>query len=227
MFNILIADDDEPTRQQLEKYLADILPGVAIETAGAVDPAIQCVEMAYSRGAPFDAAILDFKLPIDQGGNPEPDHTICDRIHELMPETFVVHITAFGDDPEVLKHILESHRSRYDPWGDYVPKNKSDYAQRLGTILKNWLYGKPIEDAMDMLFGRVAERAAFPSAPMDMRRGGSLTHELAALTRNIESHWNDLDDRLKKRIAQVFHVNEDVTPIRVSVLRDVRSSRGE
>ena len=220
MFRFLVVEDDGATRDQVVKRLCEVFPDCEVEDEEAAHPAVGRVAKAAQNGLPFDAAILDFKLPSVRGANPEVDHEVCDAILERMPGTFVVHITAYESDSAVMKHILECHRDRYEPWGDYVTKSESAWPRKLVKTLKAHLYGKPISERLEQLFGGRVCVGGSSSRNAPICRRGSATHELALLSREIEAHWEDLDERLQDRIRAHFFVNADVTPLRVSLMRD-------
>jgi len=74
---------------------------------------------------------------------------------------------------------------------------------------------------MDALFGTTRQPVSYLQNRAYRNRnmsGRSLTHSLAALSRDIIAHWDDLDERLKKRIQSIFNVDTENDSIRISLL---------
>lgn len=69
-----------------------------------------------------------------------------------------------------------------------------------------------IERQMDDLFGRPGDRKKPRSSDRD------LTHQLAALARDIIAHWQEIDEKLKRRIKNEFRVDTSADPIKISLL---------
>ena len=109
MFRILIVEDIRPTLDQLEKLLQEMNPATEVDGAETVDEARQMLVFRDREGETYDAAIVDFKLPMAPGENPEFDTTICDMVSERMPDALIVHITAYEDQKIVADHIRERH----------------------------------------------------------------------------------------------------------------------
>ena len=223
MVRFLIIEDVPETREQLEKLFANDFPGAVIDTAETVTEALRLIEQSAAQKRPYDIAVQDFKLPLEKGYHPEVDVSTCDLIRKATPTTFIVHITAWPNDPAVLMHLTEAHLDLGPPSACLISKLDADWAEKLMLKAKAYLYGTRIEQQMARLFGPTYAREVPKKWPMQLVpvSKGSVTHELAALQRDIEAHWHDLDARLQQRVSEFFYVNTKVTPVRVSVLHSV------
>jgi CheY-like chemotaxis protein len=213
MFRILIVEDDEPTSSSLSWRLSRKIPEAQIDTAMTVRKAHELIEAAFNGKTPYDAVILDIKLPEDTGYFPEMDESICRAVKELMPsDTIVAHISAFTDDTKVKEHIKRMHDEQIDRSFRLSKLDPEvNFVEALESKLKSFLYGMRISEQMDGLFGP-GDAALLDSRGRSRRtRAGderSVTHELAALSRDIATYWKDLDDTLKARIKRTFEVDE-------------------
>jgi CheY-like chemotaxis protein len=221
MFRILAVDDEEKIIEPLGKRLAKAFPNSKVETARAVDEAARLIQAAAQSGWLYHAAILDFKLPPKKGFPEKIDESLCQMIRKEMPKTLVIHITGFTGDPEIIRHQMNVHQDNNAPWAWII--DKSDFAgweTKLIDKLKKYLYSNRIEARIDRLFGRGARAATASSSPMGRPSAdeGSATLELAALCREIINHWKDLDESLQNRIRELFNVDVNSNPIRISLL---------
>lgn len=221
MFRFLIAEDDLPTLRALQALLAEAFDGAVIHIAATVIEALELIRAAAASRRPYHVAILDFKLPKEQGANAEVDESLCFAVREQTPGTLVAHITAYREDPEVDRHVRLYHSKPEDP--DTIAFSKRDvrWAGTLVQNLKAYLYGSLITPQLDALFGTVEEPGS-SSMHLARRRGPAdercLTQPLARLCHEISEHWNDLDEGLKQRIQRLLRVDTSSRRVRVTPL---------
>src|SRR5688572_11247599 len=115
MFRILIVEDEQGTYEQLAKRIPRKIPEARVDVAVTVSDARRQLHASRESREPYDAIVLDIKLPESQGEHPEMDETLCDGIKEMMPSsTIVAHVSAYLDDAPVKKHMKEKHDERVD-----------------------------------------------------------------------------------------------------------------
>jgi CheY-like chemotaxis protein len=209
MFRILIVEDMLNALEELQGALQEVFPNALVETAATVAEGQDKIRAAAANNQSFNIAILDFKLPTDKGLNPEIDESLCQEIKSRMPETLVIHITAFHEDPAVTNHIARHHTGKNAPRAELIQKN-AYWSEKLLSEIKTYLIGQQL----DSLFERQTDAA---EARQAIRGSGSLTHSLAALSRDITAYWYDLDDATKARIQEYFETTEDKQQVRVSL----------
>lgn len=88
--HVLVVDDEPLIRWSVTETLSDL--GVDVEQADSAASALQIITTA---ALPFDAIVLDLRLP-DMN-----DLSLLATIRQLVPETSVILMTAFGS-PELL-----------------------------------------------------------------------------------------------------------------------------
>lgn len=227
MFRILIVEDVKDTLRELKAYIEEAFAkfedgAVKIYTAGTVADGKRLIQEAFSKKRPFHAVVLDFRLPAATGHNTNVDETLCLLMRELMPSTLVAHITAYGFDEVVERHLRLVHHGRLDPRAFTLYKTDEDYSGDLVRQLKAFLYGMRIEEQLVNIFG-ADEELSFAARGRMLRNpgggGGSVTHNIAALTRDIEAHWHELDMQMQQKIKKIFRVEDQIKPVRVSLLR--------
>ena len=90
--HVLVVDDEPLIRWSVTETLADL--GLDVEQADCAASALQSITTA---ALPFDVIVLDLRLP-DMS-----DLSLLATIRQLLPETPVVLMTAFGT-PDVMDH---------------------------------------------------------------------------------------------------------------------------
>lgn len=218
MFRILIIEDNLDTLKLLERYIPEVVPGAQVHVADTVADGMDFLKQARPY---YDIAILDFELPASRGGAKNINTTLCRTIKELRQDTFVLHITAYSDDPRVLAHLAEFHAGYGDPNGEIISKSSAKWCQELATKLRAYLYGRLIERQMEVLFGSTDEPsyAAFRSmGGSESRSGTSLTYRLATLAQDISKYWGYLSHSTQEQIKHNFSVIVDRESVRVSLL---------
>lgn len=218
-FKLLVVEDITPTLDQLVGLLEDEFPDAEVDVAQSVAEAAAL--LARTQGQGYDAALLDFRLPKSPGEEEVIDSSLCNEISRAHPGTLVMHITSFIEDPEVVRHLAESHGEPSQPWPFFLDKNDVHWPTLLVKRLKMFLYGREIAAQLDELFGPQPSPSASrlfayrrPAA-----REGAVTQRLASVTQDIEQHWPHLSGALRERIAANFvvePVSED--EVRVGLL---------
>ena len=223
MFRILIVEDDPITLSSMQGLLHEALldpdnhTPTRIDTAENVQSARRLIESAVVAKRPYQAVVLDTMLPNQPGLPIEFDESLCDTIYALMPSALIAHITAFQHDEQVRRHVQKRHTELVDK--SIVLSKSHDFGQVLCDKLKAFLFGQQVEEQMDQMFKRAEADAEQIIRLRQRPRGtGSLTHELAALCRDIARHWNDLDERCRARVRTVFYIDDTKEPVRVSLL---------
>jgi CheY-like chemotaxis protein len=237
MFRILIVEDIKSTLEQLTAAIYDafeeeqedgeVRPCVRVYTAETVDDGKQIIEKAHADKRPFHAVVLDFKLPDRRGTMTEIDESLCLLLRQVMRDTLVAHITAYMDDERVQDHLRRIHQSQIDPHAFILEKTKARYVTELINKLKAFLFGRRIEEQLNMIFGEEKElsfAARGRAIRLHSRSPRSLTVDMRTLRRDIVSHWHDLDERLQEKIKQIFRVDEKSEPVRVSLLQRAKES---
>jgi CheY-like chemotaxis protein len=225
----LIVEDIKNTLDALKLLISeaftepDAQPGVTVHTAAAVADAKEIILAAGKKNLPYDAVILDFKLPEQLGLPPTKiDESLCMLIRQMRWPTLVAHITAWREDEDVSRHLQVVHHEQVDPMDLLFLKTDGKYASKLVRRLKEFLYGTRIEGQMLSVFGETRELAFAARGRAErerVRSERSMTHDIRALRRDIAAHWHDLDARLQERIREFFRIDSESRPVRVSLRR--------
>lgn len=208
MFRVLIVEDEEKTSKQLKSILSDHIEDVQVHTAADVPEGRRLIEAAQAAHKPYHVVVLDMMLPPEVGHQARLDVSLCETIQHTMQHTLVAHVTAYDQDDAVRTHLDVAHESRPD-LSFRLTKGRG-FAKSLLERLRPFLYGLRIERQLNSLFNGPAS----PGYPVEavMKREAdnarSKTHELAALMRDISSHWEFLDEGLKTRICDIFKVTK-------------------
>lgn len=168
-FKIFLVDDDESMLEQLVLLLEESFLGSQIMSAQNVDDATRLISLAAAERAPYDLAILDFKLPQVSGGIDEVDETLCRTLAHRMPTTVVSHITGYTGDPRIIAHIERDHTGR--TLGFFLDKRQPNFGRALIKQTKQALYGAWVEKKVGDLFTQSA--APHLVAPVARRIAGA------------------------------------------------------
>jgi hypothetical protein len=221
MFRFLTVDNDEDLLGKLNCYLSEWFPGSTIETATTVDEGLRLIRNFCLKKMSYDAAILDFELPLHTGFHAEIDESLCREIQDTMSSTLVIHITGHKDDPKVLDHLGTFHEGRSDPRSVIIDKGDVHWVTMLEKKAKARLYGDLIEQQMEELFGphhKAAHAGIHMRAHSGLGEQTSITMELDTLFGDIATYWFDLDENLQRTIRKAFFVDTESDPIRISLL---------
>ena len=221
--NILVVEDVEQTLELMADYLRYEYPEAQIHTATTVDEAIARIDGAAELGIKFDVVVLDFLLPRHRGGQPELDLDWRERLAAVTSSGSVVfHISAYTNDSRIVSH-LQAEPLKH-PRIPNLAISKVDHeiwTDKLFVSISRVIHGNRIEQQMDRLFGRTGAGtrgdAAYSFGSPSL---GDPTHDLAALIRDIEAHWDVLDVNLQNRVREVFSVRQEGMTMVVSLFGD-------
>jgi CheY-like chemotaxis protein len=223
MFRILLVEDDPPTVSQITKAIEEEIPQARVDSATTVQEAVTCLNKYATR--PYDAIILDFRLPASTGEHDEVDESVCFEARTLMPDALMVHITAFEDDPQIIHHLKDVHETQFGNKAIRLWKleTKKNIANELLDRLKPELYGQRVMKLLRGLFNLQNSPAAATNLRKRFvrgrRTGRSRTHDLDIVTQAIACYWPSLAEDVKKQIRQIFSVKERGTQVIVSPFR--------
>lgn len=209
MFRLLLVEDNLRALDELRALLQEVFRNALIETASTVEDGLRLISVAAAGRQPIDIAILDFKLPIRQGENAEINESLCGEIKSKMPQTLVIHITSFNEDPDVNKHIARYHSSKNSPRVELINKTDdkvSNWTEKLLREIKSYLISRQIDNLFEMAEARGG-----------IQYGGGWKHKLEALRREIATYWKGLDDATKDRVRKYFVTAEDGQQVRVTL----------
>jgi CheY-like chemotaxis protein len=208
----------------MKEYLVEALSehesrlSAHIDTAATVTEGKRFIDMAFVEGEAYDVIILDLMLPKETGFFPEIDDSLCLAVRKVTPDTLIVHLSAYIHDDAIENHVRTHHIESIDR-SFTLSKLNVDYPTQLANRLKIFLYGNQIEGQIVEVFGATGHSNFGGRSSISRRpRSTVSTHDLASLCRNIVQYWNYLDEPLKQRIQQLFYVDGDSDPIRISLM---------
>lgn len=209
---ILVVEDERVTREAVSRGLARRLDDVEIASAGDVEEGLALIQASRPKSL-FDIGIFDFKLPRRQGTATEVDESLCHTLSTVNPDALVIHITAYADDRDILRHVQAHHQGSGAALG-LISKLDPDWARRVLTLVRQHLAGQEVAQAFEAVFPGGAETRAPQRTPGQL---GSATHRLGTLFRAVQRHWPNLDARRRSLVLSRLVVSE-----RDGVVRDIR-----
>jgi len=207
---ILLVEDIEGTRRNLETLIHMHICGCIVESARFVEDALQLIQRSQ---ADYDVAILDFQLPVRMGEAVEVNDEVCCLLKATAPKVAVAHCSSFLGHPKVQAHLDKHHAGRPEDIHAFPAYSKSNanYAQILVDDLKSYIYGKRLGRQIDALFG-------IPDPSMRSALVDSVTNPLSTLCRDIANYWKFLKiDSDRKKIQAHFEITSVGTTARVQV----------
>lgn len=191
---ILIVEDVDEVRQDLRAALERKCPetAVVIDEACCVREAKEHIEALKERGLAYDIALLDFRLPLEAGGNPEGDEELCPAISAMNREALVVHMTAFIEDSTILGHIAGQHQGPSAvPLGLVDKVSDPLWIRHVTDSIRSYLAGQYVKAALVAALGpvegaHVNARFRSPEPPGRFTSGTRLIGDLVAA---VQQHW--------------------------------------
>ena len=211
-FRLLAAEDDKPTQTQFVKLIKEALPGIHIDAAETVADARELIIGKRKEGILYDLAVLDFKLPSEQGMHPEVDSTICTLLKEDgIP---IIHYSGWPKDPKIKTHMDDVH-SEDGKYGTPVHLiHKTTTVE--GVIQLKQMISAYYQEVINGILRRRLEDVFGTLPPPGERRrtrhrlpvaGGTCgTHALIQLHEDIVKYWSFLNGMLKKQIGEIFAI---------------------
>lgn len=105
---ILIVEDEPNTLHQMGKCMIEEFSSASVDGATTTEEAFALLDEPDQKHAPYDVAILDFKVRVRAGEVPETNQALYRKIRETMRDTLVVHTSAYMEDPRLMKLILDT-----------------------------------------------------------------------------------------------------------------------
>jgi CheY-like chemotaxis protein len=199
MMRILIVEDGADFREFVVEAVAKAFPGAQLDEASSLHEAIGKATAAREN-QPYDVAVLDFLLPVEQGGdgnsvNPDERRKL---LKLLGPDTETFNYTANPKSPEVVGFLLDKNLGDTDlPRPVVINLRDEDWGEKLVSLVRSAVHSKRIRAEFRRLFGtrrdaarRAAARPLEAAAPAASLRGDllavpDLTQDLNLLARDI------------------------------------------
>jgi hypothetical protein len=208
----LVVEDEVPTAQRLQYELEQAFPGIHVELVHTVKGALRKLDESVDSGTHYDVAIVDFKLPMEHiGENPVIDFSVARQFGMFSPDTILVHITAFADDPEILRY--HERISQLEEAGHlFIAKEGRDWYAPLRERLVRSLHVRRIRRRYLGLFGRRADsyppRSAGAAGPAD-RCDRERSLAVAELYADASQHWEYLNEQLRNQLRDAVGYAQD------------------
>ena len=218
-FRLLLVEDDPDLMPHLTQLMKERLHRPMIDSAMSVAEAMLTVEHSRQSEMSYHVALLDVRLPAEDGGNPETDFSVCDVLrHDRVP---VVHISAYPDDPAIIKHMVETGgEDLLSPAHPHLVKKTASagWASKLLDFLiayEKEVLGKPIGQGIAKRIGRLLGAATVSASSRGSARYGHGDAEahcgtptMTRLKDDIISHWAILDKSTRDLVRNTFTVVE-------------------
>ena len=210
-FCILIAEDIKSTLELLCYELENNFAEVSICPVQTVVGTLEHLDRSVNFGPKFDVAIIDFKLPYQNiGDTAETSTEISSRFQLESPETVLVHITAFKDDPQVKRFI--ERNAKYVEAGRLFISKDGDWVKQLRDELARCLHTRRIRGKLMDLFGTntdTYERERSLRSAHNWRSDRARSLAIADLCEDAQEHWEQVPDSLRVDLKQVLGYRQD------------------
>jgi hypothetical protein len=218
MFRILVVEDEPNYLETLGENFKEFPPCVRPDFASHVEEGVKYVRVARQQRLPYDGALLDCKIRSSTAAQAGKvmNETICAELRLSMHDCFVLHMTAFANDPGILAHMKSHHGGSRGV--NREVRSKADYeAIDLCQQLVTFVISRHTHRLLDRLFvprPTLRGLGVFPSyAP-----GLSATHQLQELQSTVSELWDYIDEEARERIQLHFAFAGSLDTRRLSFL---------
>jgi len=214
---VLILDDDDLRRQDLEMHLLALGPEIQIDVTTNLDDAIRYAQRMSLSGYDYDIAFLDAKVPMHPGpiNRANPSALFPDERGKLLRllnyRTVVVNYSAYAGDEDVKKCVLEELSAPNGPVPVLI-ETQGEWIEEVLDFLRKKVYGRRIDEQISHLLrlksavegGRGNYGASAGAARAIGGARGSV--DISSLAYDVKKHWKDLDSDQQNRVREVFNV---------------------
>jgi CheY-like chemotaxis protein len=206
--SILLVEDEQNEARLLGAYLEEYLGRhykVRISCAISRTGARAMLDTAETSGRPFHAAILDYKLPEGDCGNPVRSNSLTlDAIERPQAVLMIAQNTAFADPV-----IEESWRlcAKEGVRFNLFDKGDPESARKIGEWIRQGLIEEEFTNPMQTAWFR-AEVGAEPR-PLIRGRLGQPMFDLRYFASRLRFLWPCLDERTRSLARQYFEIRFD------------------
>lgn len=109
MLRFLILEDDPKLLPQVRLILETEFPGADVSTATTSHDALALLKSSLTTNEPFDAAIIDCRIPANRGSSAEIEYTVGEAFRDSAPETTLIHFTAYVDEVSIRSELIKKH----------------------------------------------------------------------------------------------------------------------
>jgi hypothetical protein len=235
---MLIAENDKVLRETMRENLAYEHPGVVLDLTETVNEAIALLRTAMDRGVHYIVVILDIKLPRELGEDEAFHLNLRDQVLDsTSSDAYIFYVSSHLDQPVIqeYKRRLEAQieNNVQAPRTFFFSKSKAEEVRRFYEKIHKVMHTRRIGQKLDAIMPAImptlfATPGLVPAGAGDMAYiaprdpftypGTDPTHQLADLARDIEAHWNYLENNLRERIRRYFVVTETDAGVDVSLI---------
>jgi hypothetical protein len=227
----LVVEDNVPTSQAIRLELEVRFPGVIVDIAHTVADAMMLLESSLTSEATYHLAVIDFKLPPNKlGEHPESDFSIARQFSIRSPETILVHVTAYADDPEIKSYL--KHQTEMNEAGRlFVPKQGDWVKEMLDQVIRS-IHNRRVRQRFNSLF----QRRTNPGVQRNNMRQWSIGRSdrarslaVAQLCADASKYWQYLSESLHHDLDESLGHSSDGEHHYVGVARrplDERTRKG-
>lgn len=229
VIKILIVDDVPKTLSVFVELFEVTfqLTSPTIVTAGTVDEARAALQAARDDKAPFDVAILDTRLPLHENQVDTSDFSLGATARQWFPKIFIVQVTAFGDDKEILRFVPPEELRNPEVYA-YIPKAPG-WMPSVVAAVENALHARRLRETFERLFtveegaGHLvaARHRAVERCAQDRRL------EVAALCDEAGRRWDELPETLQRDLDRVLGHAKDAAGKHVVGVQVVETDEAE
>jgi hypothetical protein len=132
----LIVEDEPATARELSRLPRDRFPDSIIDPGPTQAAAVAAIDRRSAAGEACDLALIDIQATVLRGEARRPNANVYRKVRATMPDSLVIHTTAYPDDPEVTRYILnETMRSPLGPRSVLLPLVDASWPQEILQVV--------------------------------------------------------------------------------------------
>jgi len=134
---VLIVEDEPHTTERITDLLHASFNDIEVEAAESQKNAIDLITHTVESGRTYDAVLLDLKLPDEYRSAARLNTAVYHVAREKMQSSVVLHTTAYPQDPEITRFILnETMGSLAGPRSLFLPRTNPSWADDVCRVIE-------------------------------------------------------------------------------------------
>ncbi len=220
MLRFFILEDQPDILRLFKRILQTEFSGSEILTATTSNEAIEVLKTSLEEDKPFDAAILDCRVPSNRESSAEIEYTVGEAFRDNSPQTILIHFTSYVDEVSIRSDLIRK-KLRFANSRIFIQKQPM-WPEELILALHKSIETRLEREVQAICSGQV-RGAAYGGPgrdPWTAAGDATDTANYSALCARLEELWPILSEEFQKKIGPIFGAEMKNGKIHIGVAPD-------